>query len=421
MKLSVGPPYFNSAAGPIALVAGRGHGGRAAAALAARPAARARRGRIALPVAAQRASRCSLVAARARRSRIAALARPRARAGRRRRPASRRCGAQPAPHAAVHLGHGDRPSRHRGRARRHGLATAPSPRETLVAARAGETRRGRARSASASTASSRSPGRTGRRSRRSSTAQPRRRRVLHARARRRGCSARRRPTTSEAAIPTALDGQLYTVLGERRRAGPLAAAAVVEAVRHPDLAGRRADRVRRLPVADRPAAARAPRRGARRRWHEALADPLGAAGAVRDLPARSFASGLLLRRRQSDIRRRMIGQPVPDFALAAGACRAARAWRAPTCAGGRPQLINIFASWCMPCRAEAPQLAALDAPRRRRSTASPCATAPRTSPRFLAAYGDPFQRDRRRHRPPGPARARLVGRARDLRRRRHGR
>ncbi|MGZ8337034.1 MAG: DsbE family thiol:disulfide interchange protein, partial [Allosphingosinicella sp.] len=56
-----------------------------------------------------------------------------------------------------------------------------------------------------------------------------------------------------------------------------------------------------------------------------------------------------------NVESQLIGQPVPEFALA------------PALAGrpglssadfrrGRPRVVNIFASWCIPCRAEAAQL-----------------------------------------------------------------
>ena len=65
-------------------------------------------------------------------------------------------------------------------------------------------------------------------------------------------------TTSESAIATRLDGQLYTVLGEPDGTGTLAIAAVVEAVRDADLVRRRARRDRRGLVAARTLAPRAP-------------------------------------------------------------------------------------------------------------------------------------------------------------------
>ena len=55
----------------------------------------------------------------------------------------------------------------------------------------------------------------------------------------------------------------------------------------------------------------------------------------------------------------MIGKPVPEFAL-----RAAVAERpglsSADLADGEPHLLNVFASWCVPCIAEAPRLAALE-------------------------------------------------------------
>lgn len=53
-----------------------------------------------------------------------------------------------------------------------------------------------------------------------------------------------------------------------------------------------------------------------------------------------------------------IGNPLPPFALPpASADRPGLASAAFH--DGRPRLLNVFASWCVPCAAEAPQLAAL--------------------------------------------------------------
>jgi cytochrome c biogenesis protein CcmG/thiol:disulfide interchange protein DsbE len=60
-------------------------------------------------------------------------------------------------------------------------------------------------------------------------------------------------------------------------------------------------------------------------------------------------------------------------------------------ASGRPRLVNIFASWCVPCAGEAPVLAEL----KRRGVAID-AIAVRDTPdaitTFLARNGDPYQR-----------------------------
>lgn len=54
----------------------------------------------------------------------------------------------------------------------------------------------------------------------------------------------------------------------------------------------------------------------------------------------------------------MIGEPVPPFALAP--IVPGKAGLASTDFGrGKPRLLNVFASWCVPCIAEAPQLIAL--------------------------------------------------------------
>ncbi len=83
---------------------------------------------------------------------------------------------------------------------------------------------------------------------------------------------------------------------------------------------------------------------------------------------------------------RLIGQPMPALSLPAivpgkpGLVGEAR---------GEPRLVNIFASWCIPCAAEAPQLLAL-----RRQGVRIDAVAVRDTPQavsaFLARYGDPY-------------------------------
>ena len=75
---------------------------------------------------------------------------------------------------------------------------------------------------------------------------------------------------------------------------------------------------------------------------------------------------------------KMIGKPVPAFVLAPALPGKARTVRRPT-SHRRPRLVNVFASWCVPCIAEAPLLAGAKAPRACRSTASRFATSPRTS------------------------------------------
>jgi cytochrome c biogenesis protein CcmG/thiol:disulfide interchange protein DsbE len=86
----------------------------------------------------------------------------------------------------------------------------------------------------------------------------------------------------------------------------------------------------------------------------------------------------------------MIGQPLPQFALPPAIVQ--RPGLATTdLADGTPHLLNVFASWCLPCAAEAPQLAILQ-----RSGAPLVAVAVRDRPEDLAAfferYGNPFAR-----------------------------
>ena len=89
------------------------------------------------------------------------------------------------------------------------------------------------------------------------------------------------------------------------------------------------------------------------------------------------------------IHSQLIGQPVPQFALQP-ALPGRPGLSSATLAQGEPRVVNIFASWCIPCRAEAPQLEALA---RRGIPIDGIAVRdrPQDLAGFLASYGDPFR------------------------------
>ena len=68
----------------------------------------------------------------------------------------------------------------------------------------------------------------------------------------------------------------------------------------------------------------------------------------------------LIRPASKNVPSRFVGQPLPAFDLAPAAHDRPGLKRAEM-ADGKPRLLNVFASWCVPCAAEAPQLAQLAA------------------------------------------------------------
>lgn len=86
----------------------------------------------------------------------------------------------------------------------------------------------------------------------------------------------------------------------------------------------------------------------------------------------------------------MVGEPMPAFDLPPAVPNRPGLSSADL-ADGQPKLLNVFASWCVPCAAEAPNLARLEA-----NGANIVAVAIRDRPEdvaaFLEAYGNPFSR-----------------------------
>jgi cytochrome c biogenesis protein CcmG/thiol:disulfide interchange protein DsbE len=93
---------------------------------------------------------------------------------------------------------------------------------------------------------------------------------------------------------------------------------------------------------------------------------------------------------ETKVQSRLIGQAIPQFALPP-ALPGKPPLQSSNLAGGQPRLLNIFASWCVPCIAEAPVLAELH---RRGAKIDGIAIRDRPDDvaAFLAEHGDPFER-----------------------------
>ena len=103
-----------------------------------------------------------------------------------------------------------------------------------------------------------------------------------------------------------------------------------------------------------------------------------------------LAGYMLTQDKDENVPSQMIEQPLPDFALPPALDGMPGASRGDFI-GGEPRLLNIWASWCLPCIAEAPQLEALSD-----SGVEIIGVAIRDRPEavedFLSRYGNPYTR-----------------------------
>ena len=98
----------------------------------------------------------------------------------------------------------------------------------------------------------------------------------------------------------------------------------------------------------------------------------------------------LLRPADRAVKSAMVGRPLPQFALVAATQTQPGLARADF-ADGKVHLLNIFASWCVPCAVEAPQLQALRA-RGIDVVGVAIRDRPEDLRQFLARNGNPFSR-----------------------------
>ncbi len=103
-----------------------------------------------------------------------------------------------------------------------------------------------------------------------------------------------------------------------------------------------------------------------------------------------LAAGGLLKPDDRVIESKLVGKALPSFTLPPAASDRPGLSSADF-ARGKPRLLNVFASWCVPCAAEAPQLMAL-----RKAGIEIDAVAIRDArpdvDAFLARWGNPYSR-----------------------------
>ena len=98
----------------------------------------------------------------------------------------------------------------------------------------------------------------------------------------------------------------------------------------------------------------------------------------------------LLTPKDNSVPSRLVGKPLPAFNLPAGAEGRPGVSRADFTTG-KPKLLNGFASWCIPCAADSPQLAQLAAAGIEIDGVAVRDRKPDLAG-FLARYGNPYAR-----------------------------
>ena len=103
-----------------------------------------------------------------------------------------------------------------------------------------------------------------------------------------------------------------------------------------------------------------------------------------------FFAYKLTQPRNDFVQSAMVGQPVPAFVLPP-ISESRPGVQTSDLRDGKPKLVNFFASWCLPCRVEAPFLDRLE---REGATIVAIAISDEGEDvdRFLAEYGNPFAR-----------------------------
>jgi len=96
----------------------------------------------------------------------------------------------------------------------------------------------------------------------------------------------------------------------------------------------------------------------------------------------------LLRPADRNVASTLIDKPLPQFVLPPSLPQSG-GFRSADFVGQKPRLLNIFASWCLPCQAEAPQLAQLKAAGVEIDGIS-VRDRPETLRAFLAQNGNPY-------------------------------
>ena len=102
-----------------------------------------------------------------------------------------------------------------------------------------------------------------------------------------------------------------------------------------------------------------------------------------------LAGFMLVKPKDEFVESRMIGKDLPYFALQP-AFDGKPGLASADFKGGKPRLLNIFASWCLPCAAEAPQLQELAA-RGVEIDGIAIRDQPEDVAGFLARYGNPYR------------------------------